>query len=290
MPIAVTDPRSSSGDQLKHAVDTLAGSKRRQKLFTAIYSGRTNPKSARLLAAATKLSEKVVLDVGKQLARAHLVEEVTFAGRRAYAKDPWYAGQRDRILRLLDNPKARAKIATKAHSADMLVLRVNANDVNAVPVTIDDFKSFERARERLPRTRRVSISEESVKSGVLAVLGETGRFKDWGGERSDVFTTRLVLRGKRIPAAFALKGPAIRGKLTPAGLGKNADQIQRLFTEPADVFLVQFVGEIDSSVLAQMKTHAVAKSFLERRPVYYGAIDGADTDRLIQAYPRAFAG
>jgi hypothetical protein len=47
-------------------------------------------------------------------------------------------------------------------------------------------------------------------------------------------------------------------------MGKNADQIQRLFIEDADVFLQQYGGQIANSVIQQMATYAQAKSALDR--------------------------
>ena len=100
--------------------------------------------------------------------------------------------------------------------------------------------------------------------------------KDWGGENNDVFTTALRIGGKRRRAAFALKGPAKTGPLVPGKMGKNGDQIQRLFNSPAEVFFVQYEGEIKESVVEQMERLALARSFLASE-VLYGVIDEADT-------------
>jgi hypothetical protein len=78
------------------------------------------------------------------------------------------------------------------------------------------------------------------------------------------------------------------GKLTPGKMGKNGDQIQRLMKCPADVFIVQYWAEIDDSVLDQLRQFAQLKSFLENCQIRYGVIDGVDSTRLIQGYPRAF--
>jgi hypothetical protein len=88
--------------------------------------------------------------------------------------------------------------------------------------------------------------------------------------------------------AFAFKGPATKGKLTPGKLGKNGDQIQRLFGSAADVFFVQYHDQIDESVVEQMKRLAIANSVTEDKLVMYGVVDGDDTNRLIAAYPKQF--
>ena len=99
----------------------------------------------------------------------------------------------------------------------------------------------------------------------------------------------MVIDGKRRATAFAFKGKATKGILTPKKLGKRGDQIQMLFRAPAEIFLVQYWGQIDESVIEQMKNFAIAKSVLEERRIYYGAIDGKDTLRIIDAYPDYFA-
>ena len=78
-------------------------------------------------------------------------------------------------------------------------------------------------------------------------IGETGSFTDWGGERNDLFTSKIHLKGKRRAVAFAFKGPGTSGALTPRKLGKNGDQIQRLFLSPAEVFVIQYHGQIECS-------------------------------------------
>jgi hypothetical protein len=107
-------------------------------------------------------------------------------------------------------------------------------------------------------------------------------------ETDDLFSSRIWIRGKRMAVAFGLKGKGTKGKLTPKKMGKHGDQIQRLFRSPADVFIVQYWNEVDSSIYELMKPLAHYKSFAEGRPIYYGVIDGADSQRLIKAYGKFF--
>src|SRR5262245_52420615 len=111
--------------------------------------------------------------------------------------------------------------------------------------------------------------------------------KDWGGESNDIFTTKVKMKGVRRRAAFALKGPAKKGPLVPAMMGKNGDQIQRLLKSPADVFFVQYEGEIKESIVELMEELAKAKALLGQQ-VFFGIIDKVDTYRLRLAYPKAF--
>ena len=88
--------------------------------------------------------------------------------------------------------------------------------------------------------------------------------------------------------AFGLKGRATTGVLTPKKLGKNGDQIQRLFKSPADIFLIAYQGQIDESVVYQMQQFAIAKSVTEGNRIHFGVIDEQDIAKLVSAYPKAF--
>ena len=88
--------------------------------------------------------------------------------------------------------------------------------------------------------------------------------------------------------AFAFKGKGTTGILTPKKMGKKGDQIQRLFKSAAQVFILQYWGQIDESVIEQMIAFAEAKSATEGSTIYYGVIDGDDSNRIIKAYPNAF--
>lgn len=72
-------------------------------------------------------------------------------------------------------------------------------------------------------------------------------------------------------------------------MGHNGDQITRLFQSTAEVFIVQYWQEIDERILDMMKPMAYAKSLADGRKVWYGVIDGQDSNRLYRAYPSQFA-
>ena len=141
---------------------------------------------------------------------------------------------------------------------------------------------------KTPKTDMSKISEDDFKKGVQKIIGETATFKDWGGEVSDLMSTRLRFNGKRVAAAFAFKGPGKKGKLVPAGMGKNGDQAQRLFLESADIFIVQHWNDVDPSVLRLLEQLAIAKSVSTGREIKICVIDGSDSARLVDAYPKSF--
>lgn len=125
-----------------------------------------------------------------------------------------------------------------------------------------------------------NIPEREVKQAFAEIISEAHVPKDWGGERSDLFSSRVTIDGDRISAAFLFKGPAKFRPLTNAGLGKNGDQIDRLFTEPADLLVLQHCHEITSSVRGAMRAYAQQIGALR----LFCLIDGHDTLRLLRAY------
>lgn len=158
--------------------------------------------------------------------------------------------------------------------------------ITKLQVYPEQIDTFERMRE-VEKPRRKgdlklleAIPEAQVKQALAEIIGEPVVPKDWGGERSDLFTTRLWLNGQRLSAAFALKGPAKFKPMTMAELGKNGDQIDRLFTEPAELLILQHCHEITPPVRNAMRAYAQRMGDLR----LFCVIDGYDTLQLLQAY------
>ncbi|MGA2972610.1 MAG: hypothetical protein ABSE39_08325 [Candidatus Bathyarchaeia archaeon] len=156
-------------------------------------------------------------------------------------------------------------------------------------VSVEEIESFEKARsvdrDKVRRLLPIELEEEKIKQSLAAIVGEEFIQKDWGGEKSDLFTSRLRLRGRRCLAAFMLKGRGTPRKLTIADCGKNGDQILRLVEEPADLFIVQHIREIDSSVVDLLE-RLVAEKSMGRKKLFYCVIDGVDTARILLAYKK----
>ena len=153
-------------------------------------------------------------------------------------------------------------------------------------IMLEDIDSLNEAiamppSDYLPST----VSEDDFIECFKKAVGEKGRFPHWPGEKYDLYTTQLVVKGKRRATAIAFKGPGTGGKkLTPKQMGKNADQIQRLFDSAAEVFLVQYCRQIDESVIRQMRDAAIAKSQRAGAKLFYGILDGTDSERIYRAY------
>lgn len=65
-----------------------------------------------------------------------------------------------------------------------------------------------------------TIPEQTIKEAFARLLQESAP-KDWGGETSDFFTSHLHIEGRRVTAAFLLKGLAKFSPMTLSHLGKK---------------------------------------------------------------------
>jgi hypothetical protein len=290
MATPVSDYRSNPNEHIHHAVNVLKRAPRRRRVFEEIYRGSKKSKTVEEIMKATGLSQVAVLQEGGRLASEQLVVQVKVGGRTAYQKERVYVINKHKIARYLADPKKLGKLPTKQtpkSAAVISVIRVPGIKIQASIVSCDDFDQFAKVR-KVDSGPKVRILEKNFKEGIKKLIGESGKFVDWGGEKNDLYSTRILVRGSRYRIAFAFKGPATRGTLTPAKLGKNGDQIQRLFESPAEIFVVQYHGQVAETVWAQMQAWAEITSIRFRKRVWYGVIDGDDTNRLIAAYLKAF--
>jgi hypothetical protein len=292
MAIEVRDHLSNAPEHIEALAKAL-GKGDRVTVFKAIYHHKKRIKTVSELMEATGLTRVRILQCGGELASRGFVEQETKDGETAYKTIKFFQINKKRVLKYHANPKLLEKLPTKRkpglYSALPRIVALPTRGARVKRITIDDIDSFSkvrtiRSRGSLPDT----VSEEDFKKGVQSLLGEAGEFKDWGGENSDLYSTRLRMKGKRRAVTFAFKGPGTRTKLVPAKMGKNGDQAQRMFRLDADVFIAQHWREIDSSVLELMRALAVSRSQMTGDLVMYGIIDGQDSERLRRAYPKYF--
>jgi hypothetical protein len=293
MTVAVSDARSNANDQIAHAANALRSSPHRKRVFIEIYRGKKKAKTVVELMRATKLARVAVLQDGGRLAGLHIVNQIKIDGQTAYEKDAFIATNRNKILGLAGNPKKLREYPTKYNQkrsgggAGPIRVIVQGAKVQITPVTCDDFDQFSKVKKIKEASKKV-ILEKAFKAGILKLIGDKGDFQDWGGEKNDLYTTKVKFKGQRRFVAFAFKGPGMQGILTPKKLGRNGDQIQRLFLSAAEIFIVQYHSQIDQSVIEQMVAFATMNSVREGKRIWYGVIDGDDTNRLVAAYPKAF--
>lgn len=291
----VADVRANANENIVHAAQVIGRSKARRAVFEEIYRGKKKIKAVDELMAATGLGRIPVLTEGKKLAGNGIVTQVKAGGRVAYEKDDFFVHHKRTVLALVDDPKKRKKYPTKQEPRTQqaqMVVKIQLGRSKPLPqlITIDEVAGFGAVKRHATATAQglSGLPEARVKRFLQRVIGETHDFKDWGGEKNDLYTSKLLFRGKRHHSAFAVKGKATTGPLTPQKMGKNGDQIGRLFATEAQVFFVVYHSKIDESIVQQMNAYAVARALSGTR-IYYGIIDGDDLARLIAAYPKEFA-
>lgn len=207
----VADSRSHPENQIETAVRAIGRSAVRRMVFEAIYHHKAKVKTVGEIAKKTRLSRMRVLQEGRHLHSKGVVTQTRKDNDTAYAKIDFYHAHKRRILALVSDPKKLTAMVDKRRPKVI----VNLPKSVAIPsagakvkrVYIDDFAAFAKVKkgkgaDSLP----TEVSEDQFKSGVQAIIGEPGQFKDWGGERSDLYTTRLHLKGKRLSAASPSRG------------------------------------------------------------------------------------
>lgn len=155
-------------------------------------------------------------------------------------------------------------------------------------VSVEEIDSFKKVAEvsasEVSDLVPLQVPEANIKRMLREIIGEPFDQKDWSGETSDLFTMRVMFQGRRAPTAFLLKGPSVKGTLHIANLGKRGNQGQRLFREPASLYMIQHVDKIDSAVRDLIQMLATRKAKEIEAPVCYCLIDGVDLARLLVAY------
>lgn len=299
----VSDTPSHRRDQIANFAEILRNAEAKQKVFKAVYHGKKRSKTIGEIAKATGYSAKRVAEIAGPLARGEKLFEQGRArhdGRvtTVYKKIAFVVANRPKILSLARNRAQLERYHTKTNPKINVSVRIPKGHKVAVRVPfrvrskfirVEDIKEFSKVIKvkSIAGLRPARISEPKTKAGFLRLLGETKTPKDWGGENNDIFTDRVTLFGKKRRAAFALKGPAKTGPLVPKKMGKNGDQIQRLFDTPASIFIVQYEGEVKESIYKLMEELAKARA-ITGGEVFWGVIDDDATKRLRKAYPWAF--
>lgn len=293
---------ATAEEHLDYFAELLSKSANKRHVFEEIYWGKSkNAKTAAEIGAEVGLTAKRVMEIAGPLARVHLFEQTKRDGYTAYRKYDDINTIKRKILRLATNPKkleAHPTVRKPRLATSEIRIKVapsqNALFLHVRHITVDDIDNFSKVRslkhnkvpDKLEPTR---LAEKVFKTAVAHILGNKGVFTDWGGEKSDLYTTHLRIGGKRHAAAIGFKGPAVKGVLTPGKMGHNGDQIQRLFESDAQVFLVQYEGRIAESVSQQLRALAINKSVETRQTILYGTVALEDSYRLRLRYGAEFA-
>jgi hypothetical protein len=146
---------------------------------------------------------------------------------------------------------------------------------------IDEFaRATEGPMRPWGRAAMRAVHERQVKDWFAEIADEPLVPTDWGGERSDLWTSRLHIDGRPVRVAFLLKGPGAGHPMTIRDLGRNGDQLDRLFTEPCDLVVVQHCDLVRPQIYSMLEAYARSA-----RPMrQYCVIDGPATWRILKAY------
>lgn len=156
---------------------------------------------------------------------------------------------------------------------------------------VEDIDSFRKVRDVNPAAVMdvltdgyLDRAEDSVQTALERILSVPFHKKDWGGELNDLYTANLLINGARRETAFLLKGNGLRARtMEIKHCGVNGDQILRLCSSPAKLFVVQFVGRISEAVVSDIDGK-VRHARTQGRDAWYCVMDGQDTARILRAY------
>jgi len=170
----------------------------------------------------------------------------------------------------------------------MVSIPATAADVR--PLTIDDIELLHESAEESQVWDVAGYCFRIGSSEVFRPCSENLVLSRTGAARPVISTQHgFGLKGKRLDVAFAFKGPGLKTKLVLGKIGMNGDQLPRLFQEEVDVFIVQHWREVDPLVIRTMRDLAIANSVTSGRRLFYGVVDGSNSNRLYLAYPAQFS-
>ena len=295
-PIHIRNVGGDKNEQIMSAVESICRSVPRLEVFEAICKGKKKEKSVSWIRENTSLkSNKRVTEVAKILVKDEVIHQLDYKvdGETGYTKIDFLCNHKNKILKLIKDKNARKKFPTKynpKNSVSTKLMKINVNIPQKIiqikSISIQEIDEFSKIKKIKSMEYDLEKNEDDIKELFKKIIGERGIFKDWPGEKNDLFTY-VKINGKKHLAAFAFKGKSKKtiSKLRPKDMGKHGDQVERLFSSPAEIFFVQFVGQIDESMVKTMVDQATLKSIYNKK-IYYGIIDGSDTSKIFAKYEK----
>lgn len=284
-------------DQVFSAYQSIGKSKQRLEVFLAICKGKKKEKSVSWIKKNTTLkNNKRVTEEAKKLVDDEIILQLDHKidGETAYKKVDFLCKHKNDVLRLIHKKNAREQFPTKINPKIRITSRnidvaltLPKSEVKTKSISIQEIDNFSKIKGMKSMDYNLNRNEDDIKELFKNIAGEKGKFTDSPVEKNDLLTY-LTMNGKKILVAFAFKGKSKKDikKLRPMDMGKNGDQVQRLFSSPAEVFFVQFVGQIDESMLSTMEQQATLKSYYTGKKIFFGIIDGNDTSKIFAKYSK----
>ena len=190
MVIEVRDHLSNTPEHIEELARAL-GKGQRLAVFKAIYHHKKKVKTVSELMEATGLPRVQVLQRAGELVSKGFVEQEKVDGETAYRTIRFFQVNKSKVLKYNGDPRALEKLATKRRVRLSVrlprTIQLPTKGANVARITIDDIDTFSAVRkvphgESMPKT----VTEDDFKSGVQAVVGQAGQFKDWPGENADL--------------------------------------------------------------------------------------------------------
>lgn len=292
--VHVRNVGGDKNDQIYSAYESIGTSKQRLEVFLAICKGSKKEKSVTWIKNNTTLrNNKRVTEEAKKLVDDETIIQLEHKveGETGYKKIDFLCKHKKDILKLIKDKHARENFATKINpkikstkNSVGIKLILPKIRIKTQPISIQKIDEFSKIKKK-SMDYDLEKKEDDIKELFKNIAGEKGIFKDWPGEKNDLLTY-LTINGEKKLVAFAFKGKSKKliKKLRPKDMGTNGDQVERLFSSPAEIFFVQFVGQIHELMLQTMEQQATLKSYYTGKKIYYGIIDGSDTSRIFSQY------
>ena len=224
MALDVSDFRSNPNDQIAHAVRVIGRSSDRRKVFKAVYTGKRKFKTVEEIMRQTGLNRVRVDQEILKFVSNGIIRREKIDGEIVYGKDPFYAHNRDKILRFTQDKKKFEKFPTKINPkilAATIAIRLPRQMSKVKRISVDDIESFAQVRVQPHNLPVRPVREGWVKDGIRKLLGEQGDFRDWGGEQDDFGSSRLLMNGRRVTASFCIQRTRNEGKTYTCQDGKE---------------------------------------------------------------------
>lgn len=294
-PIHTRNFGADRNDHLDNAAKSIGKSSQRLEVFLAICKTKKKEKSVSWIREHTTLkSNKRVTEEAKKLVNDEVIQQLDHKvdGETGYTKIDFFCKHKNDILKLIKNKEFRENFPTKINpKTKSLPTSININlktiKKTAKPkiISIQDINEFSKIKGMKSMEYDLEKNEDDIKELFKKIAGERGIFLDSSIEKNDLLTY-LTFNGKKTLVAFAFKGKSQRRikKLRPMDMGTNGDQVERLFSSPAEIFFVQFVGQFHELMLSTMEQQALLKSYYTGKTIYYGIIDGNDTSKIFEKY------
>ena len=160
-------------------------------------------------------------------------------------------------------------------------------------IDIQHIDSFEKVRginhrdiESYVHNGFFDRDEKTIKREFAEIIGESFVPKDWGGETEDLFTSRILLNGQRVPTSIIFNGPGkVKATQTRlSDLGARGDQLVRMMrVSPSKLYILQSVKPIAHEIIETFEA-LIKDQRSKGNHCYYSVIDGQDTATILYAY------